>query len=927
MLAKKWMLATGSCVVLAAMLAPSVMAQNADDEIETIVVTGIRGSLEKSAAIKRDSKQIVDVITAEDVGKLPDNNVPEALAHVTGVQIERTHGEGSSVSIRGMTNVATTLNGNSASVGESRSMDLSDIPAELLKSVTVYKSRSADQVEGGIAGTVNVDLRRPLDLDYGLTIAGSVREVNASIGNTWSPYTSLLVSDRFSTGLGDMGFLLNVSYTQNSYNENYFYNESPNVVSWSGNALTADTQNTTWKNLSANMQSLNSGYGPIAPYAVYYGFEHGTNTRPSVNLSTQWRVNDNLDMVLEGSYISSLNKNHADRMRLQSRTDGFTLSNIVLLDNTASYGIAKSYSFSNGTSVIPAGPESVYDIYNSDEFNTNFEMHWHSGRWAIDSSAQYNWSAYKDKQYYTVFRFNDAKTGTVDFSSDKADGGPYFTIGDVDLTDANAYDLYQYHDQKQTAKSQEIIGNLDVTYNVSEDWFLRSVKVGTRYNDRHTTRNYGYRDAFFWNGSTDRTQFMPVSEFPCGSNLEDVKPDMKSAPTWKRISTSCIVKNNKSIRDFIVAGMASGTVTSSAGQVAADWSTAEPSDVDLTNTFVSHEFSLAGYALANWAFTAYIPFDGQVGARIVNTWGDSLSTDYKWVDGVSTLSPHTAKKDYTDVLPNANFVAHLTDKLQMRVSYFYQIDRPSFLDSSSWQTIDTSAKSIWEGNPTLKPMREHNYDATLEYFFGKAGQVSAGYFLKKPHGWIYYSYSNISSGEYAGYKDYKNRNASPGTFEGWEFTAQSFFDFLPGIWSNFGASANATLMTSFKIKYPYSNYSDAVLAEVDDVYAAAGTSRYTYNLALYYDTPQFSTRVSYNYRAKWRTGIYNDIPGLSTWNDPTSRLDAAVNWTPYKWVTFSLEGANLLEESNHSYWGKNKYLPESTRMQARTIQLSARFRY
>ncbi|WP_033963392.1 TonB-dependent receptor plug domain-containing protein [Sphingomonas sp. Ant H11] len=192
-----------------------------------IVVVGLRASLKSARDRKRNSKQIVDSVDAEDAGKLPDNNVPEALARVSGVQIDRAHGEGQNVTIRGLGDVQTTINGFEAASAGSRALNLADIPAELLKSVQVYKTRSADQIEGGIAGTVNVELRRPLDLKKGLTVAGSFRETFSDIGNTKSPYASLLLADRFDTPIGEMGFLLNGSYTKNNYNENYVAAESP----------------------------------------------------------------------------------------------------------------------------------------------------------------------------------------------------------------------------------------------------------------------------------------------------------------------------------------------------------------------------------------------------------------------------------------------------------------------------------------------------------------------------------------------------------------------------------------------------------------------------------------------------------------------------------------------------------------------------
>ena len=137
-----------------------------DDSLEIIQVTGIRGSLNKALAEKRFSTQIVDSIIAEDIGKFPDNNVVEALQRVTGVQTTgRGAGEVSQVSIRGLSDVHTTVNGRDIFTGAGRDVALQDIPASLLSGVTVYKTRSADQVERGIAGSIDIKTNRPFNFD------------------------------------------------------------------------------------------------------------------------------------------------------------------------------------------------------------------------------------------------------------------------------------------------------------------------------------------------------------------------------------------------------------------------------------------------------------------------------------------------------------------------------------------------------------------------------------------------------------------------------------------------------------------------------------------------------------------------------------------------------------------------------------------
>jgi TonB-dependent receptor len=873
---------------------PATDAKEGDDvtTVEAVIVKGIRGSLDAATKKKRTSAQIVESIESEDAGKLPDNNVPEALSRITGVQIERTHGEGSSVTIRGMTGISTTINGNSNSVGEGRSTNLADIPAELLKSVQVYKTRTADQVEGGIAGTVNVELRRPLDLKNGYTVAGSIKEVYGSTGKTKSPYASLLIGNRFDTGIGEMGFLINGSYTKNNYEEDFVESESPNTFFGS-----------TQASLPASQQNI------IAPYAVNYGVETGKITRPSINVVGQWRANEHLDFVVEGSYFGSKEKRARDRLHVTTRQDGHTVSNVVLADDDRT---VQSLTL-NRAAGVDASAQSYYEEVTSNNYTTNAEMHWHNDKLQINASTQYNWS---DTEYYgvlTLAHFLDAggnpiQTVNVDLNSDKVPGrGPYITFPTTDLSKVNNYQLFQTHDEQTYAKSHEFVVATDATYRLSEDKFFRSVMVGLRYNDRHTTRDYGYRDTFPVSGLTNFAQ---------GVGVESSKLDVGNfSPSWYHLSGKDIMANLPAFR------------------TAAGWTTEKP-ESNLGQSYVDDEQSLAGFFNLNYAVNSRFPIDGVFGVRVVKTKGTIESTKYSIEKSptpedpgrvVVITTPTTGGGDYVDVLPSLNGVIHFTPKVQLRLAYTYNIQRPDFLQMSSWKTIDTLAGRVDSGNPDLKPNRSQNYDASLEYYFGRGGIVSLGAFLKKPDAYIYWASRTEFVPELG--KDAivsKVRNAGPGTFQGYEFNTSGFFDFLPGKLKNFGASANFTYMAKATIEYTDFTPEQRLIPGVFD---ADSTSKYTYNLALYYDTPQLSARVAYNYRDRYKITVYQDNPEYSPYNDATSRLDAAVNWTPLKQLTLSVEGTNLTKENNNVYWGQNRMLPLGARVQARTVQVSARFRY
>ena len=207
------------------MVAQPAFAEDAEDPEAAaeneIVVTGFRQSLQNAQNIKRKSDTFVDVITAEDIGALPDRSVAEALQRVPGINISRFEQrndpdrfsvEGSGVIIRGLPYVRSELNGRDIfSANGGRELSFNDVSPELLGRVEVFKNNTADMIDGGISGTVNLVTRKPLD-NKGLHIAGTVEGNYGDMAKEWSPGFSVLGSATFETGIGTLGF--QVAYAQ-----------------------------------------------------------------------------------------------------------------------------------------------------------------------------------------------------------------------------------------------------------------------------------------------------------------------------------------------------------------------------------------------------------------------------------------------------------------------------------------------------------------------------------------------------------------------------------------------------------------------------------------------------------------------------------------------------------------------------------------
>ena len=197
---------------LSATGAPDAWAQEgapaADDKVplSRIVVIGQRASLATAQAIKREQPGIVDSVVADDIIKLPDFSVTDALQRVTGVQILRDRGEGGGVTVRGLTQMETTLNGREVfTAGTGRSLDFADIPAELVAGIDVYKTSSAEHIEGGIGGLVDLRTRRPFDF-AGRQLAASARLVHGDLVQRDAPQFAALASQRWSlAGAGEFG--------------------------------------------------------------------------------------------------------------------------------------------------------------------------------------------------------------------------------------------------------------------------------------------------------------------------------------------------------------------------------------------------------------------------------------------------------------------------------------------------------------------------------------------------------------------------------------------------------------------------------------------------------------------------------------------------------------------------------------------------
>ena len=906
-----------------------------------IIVVGLRKSVTDSIDTKRKARQIVDVVTSEDAGKLPDNNVVEAMARVTGVTVTRSLGRADGFNIRGLDGVQTTVNGvESASAADpsaaGRTLDLSSVPAELVKSIEVYKTRTADQIESGIAGSVNVELRRPLDLRKGWTVAGSVKDQYAELGKLWSPAATLLVANRFDTGIGEIGFLVNGAYNKTHYLEAYSYTESPYLLGCEDctirKSLPADQRDTV-----------------VAPFRAAYGANQGQRIQKSLNAALQWRASDKLNFVLEGSYFDEEAQDQYNSLYVRTREDYYTLENIRVSEGGGLLG----YDILNlpdekGDYVnygkIAAGFTGGENHNDTKSYRTNFEAHFSVPGLTVDGSAQYQWSDYNSFSVGHSGNYFGLTRARVDFDSPKVAGnGPFFAFNAAP-TDASLARIESLGDNISSSKVTQFSSQIDARKELYPKGFLRAAKIGYRYARNTYTSASSYRYA----GWFDPERQLSLSALS-GVNAVSITPELPggSPLSWVQLDSAQLYKNWPAVTQFIVAN--NPQQLDGPGRedgVASLFGTSRPNASDAVYTYGSHENIFAAYGTVDYGFKALFPVDGSVGLRYVNTYSgiegvavqlgapirDSLGNP-TGTFGPDVKNVTAVRANYVDLLPSAFVTMHFTNKLQLRLSYSHNVQRPGLFDLRNFRQINYRDPNdgVFAGNPDLQPTKTDDYNASLEWYFGRGGIISIGAFSKNQTGFIYYTRQIEFVPEVNGTRNvFKPRNAGPGQTQGIEFQGTGFFTFLPGFLSHFGATANATWIPTARLSLPVEaeNQVDGEPVAYKLVERRAPfASRWTYNLIGYFETPQFSTRLAYNWRSEFQTNVDAVNQSWIVSSHATSRLDGAINYTPIKYLTLSIEGANLLNQIDRNYYFAYPGVPNGLRAMSRTITVGARFRF
>ncbi len=565
--------------------APANAQANEPQTIETVVVTGQRAALDSAIQLKKKAEEIVDSVSAEDVGKLPDNSVTEVLQRVAGVNITRIQtggnsedyvGEGTGITIRGLTNVVSQINGRDAfSSANGRNLAWEDVPPELMQGVDVYKSLSASLPEGGFGGIVNLRTRQPFDFD-GLTI-------NATLTGNYADYSAAarfggvgLISDRWHTKIGDMGLLLNVAYSNlltradgvqvNPYvpvvwSPNYPINDN---LPWVGSYnLTTDSPNPTTcsGNASFTCQEV------YVPQAINYTQRNDDRQRAGYYAAFQWNPSEYLTLFAT-AFVSRYNENTL------SRSITNTISGYVALDPSSTNTFDKNGNLlsSNGLSSFQYQDPgaSAYFGVNSGwayqkipyQFDSNLN---HQVNQTADYSAGGEWDPTDSLalkfalQHVESFARVNGKWADlyafvpgygVTLSQYGNSSTPVLSFPSVDMTNPYRFGWNSTMDHNMNNSGQENAIYLDGSYRVSDSKFIHAVKVGLKITDR--TEN-DWETPYNWKALTPSYQTGWVVVDGSGNPVYDSSGRVEQCFT---ASATCASMNVASINAVNTAGSA-----------------------------------------------------------------------------------------------------------------------------------------------------------------------------------------------------------------------------------------------------------------------------------------------------------------------------------------------------------------------------------
>ncbi|MEP6886097.1 MAG: TonB-dependent receptor [Gammaproteobacteria bacterium] len=876
-------------------------AAAASTDLQEITVTGIRKSIEDAVSAKKSSSSIIEEVSAEDIGKLPDASIAESIARLPGIAAQRTNGRAQTLAIRGLGPdfTVTTLNGREqASVNDNRTVEFDQYPAELISAVKVFKTPDAGMPYQGIAGTADIETVRPLAFGTRARSLGYERDQDAQKPNVPGyPRGGNRVSGMYIDQFMDntLGVAFGAAYNKTPYaaqtREPWGYASIPN-----------------------NEEVIGGDKDGVK--SAYY-------ERTGFMGVLEYKPNEYVHMVLDGYHSDFKELQAIRRMEYGTIWAGATLNQIGSTTPDPVFGSTTTTRVTSGqfTNV----PFLVAENYNNDRrahldslgYNLQFDP---SGNWGINTDLSWSRVHRTDLRLESTAglgRNDSSQPGflpppeTVNFNTDGSTGvthlntqNNYSNYNTTFLTDPGNWgggptrSGYLGH---PTVNDELKAVKLAATRKLS-GFGLSDVTLGADYAQR-TKSKYQWQSTLYLPGGVSHA-VVPVAY-------------------RNGVVDTSFFGNPYGLINYDAYGLYNSGFWNTADSRVDPNANPGDASADFTNT----------WRVTEKLYTAYLKFDIDTNIASLPLTGNfgvqSVTADQKsnifFQSG--NIGPQIlgAYKDigakYTDVLPSLNLALALPEDIKVRFAAAKTAARPRMDDlagGSSYTTIADSASPLvgpggqpiyWTrnggGNPYLRPWRANAFDLALEKYFSNRGYVSAAVFYKSLTSYIYprfgyvdftgvplppaspgLSYANADANRIGIGKVSANGNG--GTIRGAEVAASIPFEMFTPVLRGLGLQASASWNRSevhpdgFSLPLP-------------------GLSPRVINTTLFYERAGFSVRVS----DRLRGGFIGEVPAYDsslTINNVKSEniVDAQIGYSflegPLTGLSVNLSGSNLTNE-------------------------------
>jgi iron complex outermembrane receptor protein len=800
---------------------------NQVETLDAVRVTGIRAAIATAVETKNESTSIVEAISAEDLGKLPDISIADSIARLPGLATQRVDGRAQVINIRGMSEqfAGTLLNGREqVSTGDSRGVEFDQYPSELMNAVVVYKTPDATLIGQGISGTVDMPTIRPLSLGERRIVFSGQAEQN-SLNN-------------LTTGGWDQGYRIAASYVDQ------FADDTIGVALGIAR-LDSPFQEKHYKEWWWANGATTDGWGgadqPGKPddAIALQGSEGWVKSRELVRDGImgvfEYKPNDNFHSILD-MYYSKFEQDELMRGAMWNNDPWFENSEGGHIDY-ANVGLSDY----QGRRVVTSGTiTGVQPIVRNDNNTREDKL----------SSVDWNNSYRLDPMTFTLdLSYSRAEREQSVLETYAGLLGPqeiYFNIPlynrfgyyqTPDLSDpSNVYlwDPQNYrHDgrmedsyQKDTLKAARFEFSRDIE---SSD-FLRSYDLGVNYNKR----------------TKEKVASVYFAELPDDGAPVLLDPSDVLSPTslgFVGIGNILTFDPRKALGKYYNVILSED-------------------NNDLLKDYVVEEEILTFYAKANLDIdiSESVRLRGNVGVQYIRS--DQESTGFN-ANGGQIDGSQTVGTSYGDILPSLNLALELSDGWKVRLGAAKTLMRPPINYLSAAASASVNDQGRWSGNggnPRLEPYRADAVDLSVEKYLGDASYIALALFYKDLESYVY---QQTIDWDFSGYDDPREEATTPwGTFSTWQngtggymrgaelsatLTGDLFHEALDG----FGVQLNGSYTeSSFDPDGPDGSNTDTI----------PGLSKVVYNTTLFYEKHGFSARVSQRYRDQYR-GEYSSLFG------------------------------------------------------------------